>query len=111
MISLLVTIHIKPGQRDAFVDALLSDALGSVRDEPDCFRFDVVQDDADPNCIHLHEVYTDQAALERHRQAPHYQKWRAAVEGWFDGEAQRVTGTTVFPPDDVWRKQKQTLTG
>lgn len=110
MISIFVTIQIKPGFRDAFVKAVWDDALGSVRDEPGCFRFDVLQDDSDPNRIHLYEVYRDQAALEAHRKAPHYLKWRATVKDWFDGDPKRISTTTVFPPDATWQKQKPTLT-
>ena len=109
MISILVTIKIKPGHRDAFVEAVLDDAIGSVRDEPGCFRFDVLQDDSDPNCIHLYEVYQDQAAVEAHRQAPHFLKWRSIVGDWFDGEPQIVACSTVFPTTDGWKKQKPTL--
>jgi (4S)-4-hydroxy-5-phosphonooxypentane-2,3-dione isomerase len=56
MLSLLVTIKIKPGYRDAFVESLMGDARGSVNDEPGCLRFDALQDTADPNCILLYEV-------------------------------------------------------
>ena len=42
MRALMVTIKIKAGHRDAFVEALLSDARGSVYDEPGCLRFDVL---------------------------------------------------------------------
>jgi hypothetical protein len=38
MQALMVTIKIKAGHRDAFMEALLSDARGSVHDEPGCFR-------------------------------------------------------------------------
>ena len=109
MISIFVTIQIKPGHRDAFVEAVVDDALGSVRDEPGCFRFDVLQDESDPNCVHLYEVYQDETALGAHRQAPHYVKWRSIVGDWFDGEIQIVLSSTVFPAEDGWRKQKSTL--
>ena len=40
MQALMVTIKIKAGHRDAFMEAMLSDARGSVHDEPGCLRFD-----------------------------------------------------------------------
>ena len=109
MISIFVTIQIKPGFRDAFVTAALDDARGSVRDEPGCFRFDILQDDSDPNRVHFYEVYADQEALEKHRNMPHYLEWRSAVKEWFDGEPQRVATNTVFPSDGGWRSQKPNL--
>jgi quinol monooxygenase YgiN len=106
MLSLLVTIKIKPGYRDAFVESLMGDARGSVNDEPGCLRFDVLQDSADPNRIFLYEVYKDEKALEAHRQAPHFQKWRETVKDWFDGEPQRHVCSTVFPTEDAWKGVK-----
>jgi quinol monooxygenase YgiN len=44
----MVTIKIKAGHRDAFMEAMLSDARGSVHDELGCLRFDVLQDAKDP---------------------------------------------------------------
>ena len=109
MISIFVTIQIKPGFRERFIEASLGDAQGSVRDEPGCFRFDILQADSDPNRFHLYEVYESEAAVDAHRQAPHYLKWRDTVQGWFDGELQRVSMTTAFPSDNGWRKQKPHL--
>src|SRR5215510_3530319 len=82
MRALMVTIKIKAGHRDAFMEAMLSDARGSVHDELGCLRFDVLQDVKDPNTIYLYEVYRDEAAMEAHRQAPHFVKWRETVADW-----------------------------
>lgn len=109
MISIFVTLQIRPGFRGQFAEASLGDARGSVRDEPGCFRFDILADDSDPNRFHLYEVYEDQDALEAHRNAPHYKKWRDTVHDWFDGEPKRILMTTVFPSDEGWRKQKPNL--
>lgn len=109
MISIFVTIRIKPGFSAQFSEASLGDAQGSVRDEPGCFRFDILQNASDPNLFHLYEVYSNQDALNAHRSAPHYAKWRETVQNWFDGEPQRVEMTTIFPSEDGWRTQKPTL--
>jgi (4S)-4-hydroxy-5-phosphonooxypentane-2,3-dione isomerase len=106
MLSLLVTIKIKPGYRDAFLESLMGDARGSVNDEPGCLRFDVLQDSADPNRIFLSEVYKDEQALDAHRQAPHFKKWRETVQAWCDGEPQRHVCSTVFPTEDAWKAVK-----
>lgn len=109
MISIFVTIQIKDGFAGRFSEASLGDSQGSVRDEPGCFRFDILQNSEDPNRFHLYEVYQDEAALDAHRNAPHYKKWRETVQDWFDGDVQRVTKSTIFPSDDGWRKQKPNL--
>ena len=110
MLSIFVTIQIKPGFADKFSQASFGDAQGSVRDEPKCYRFDILCSNSDPNRFHLYEVYADEAALESHRNAPHYKKWRETVRPWFDGEPQRVPMSTLFPSDDGWKKQKAHLT-
>ena len=100
---LMVTIQVKPEHREAFLEATLSDAKGSNEDEPGCLRFDVLQDTEDPNRVHLYEVYRDEAALEAHRQAPHYTKWRATVQEWFAEPPVRHICRKVYPPDSAWR--------
>ena len=106
MISIFVTIQIKDGMADAFREASFGDAEGSTRDEPNCYRFDILQNSEDPNRFHLYEVYEDEAALETHRNMPHYKEWRSKVESMFDGDIQRVAMTTIFPSDEGWRNQK-----
>ena len=102
MIALIVTIQIQPEHREAFMESMMDDARGSNNDEPGCLRFDVLQDNEDPNKIHLYEVYKDQAAVDAHRQAPHYTKWRETVQDWFDGEIVRRVASPVFPPEGPW---------
>ena len=104
MHALVVTIQIKPEYREPFMEAMLQDARGSVENEPGCLRFDIVQDTEDPNRIHLYEVYRDEAAIEAHRQAPHFLKWRETVKDWHAADPVRRLCVTVFPEDSVWRK-------
>ncbi|HJN86554.1 MAG: putative quinol monooxygenase [Dehalococcoidia bacterium] len=95
MIALIVSIKIKKGHKEAFMASMMGDAHGSNNDEPGCLRFDVLQDNEDPNRIHLYEVYKDQAAVDAHRAAPHYTKWRETVKDWFDGEIGRSVATPI----------------
>ena len=104
MQAIIVTIQIKPDHREAFIEAMLDDARGSVGNEPGCLRFDVLQDAEDPNRIHLYEVYRDQSALESHRDMPHYLKWRETVKDWHAAEPVRHMCQTVFPPESAWSK-------
>ena len=70
MYVIIAPIQIKEGHKDAFVEAMIDDAKGSVANEPGCLRFDVIQDGADPNRIWLYEVYTDEAAFPRASESP-----------------------------------------
>ena len=105
MIALIVTINIKPGHKEEFMASMLGDARGTNNDEPGCLRFDVLQDNEDPNRIHLYEVYQDEAAVEAHRAAPHFLKWREECKDWFATENVRRLATPIYPPADKWKKR------
>ena len=110
MHAIFVTINIKPGFREQFKEASLGDSQGSVRDEPGCMRFDILEDKTNPNRFYLYEVYVDEDAhMTAHRNAPHYKKWRETVQDMFEGDTQAIPMNTVFPSDDGWLAQKPGL--
>ena len=96
MIAIWVKVRVKPDGRERFLKAIEVDALGSERDEPGCYRFNVLQDEKDPNVYYFLEIYKDQAALEAHRTMPHYATWRAAADT-LDGPTEPTRCATVFP--------------
>lgn len=98
MLAIWVKARVKAGQAEKFLKAIEHDALGSERDEPGCLRFNVLRDEKDPNVYYFFEVYKDEAALEAHRQAPHYAVWRAAADT-LDGPTEAIRCATVFPAD------------
>ena len=105
MYVIVAPIQIKEGYRDAFVEAMLGDAKGSVNDEPGCLRFDVIQDGADPNRIWLYEVYVDEAAFQEHLKAPHFIKWRDTVKDWTEERPPGAArgSSNIWPTDDEWK--------
>lgn len=78
--ALWVEFDIRPGMLPAFLDAARLDAEGSVRNEPDCYRFDILQDPALPNRVCFYEVYADDAAFAAHREMPHFKTYLATTE-------------------------------
>src|SRR5919108_4782104 len=105
MIAMWVKARVKPDQRKRFLEAIEIDALASERDEPGCYRFNVLQDEQDPDVYYFYEVYKDQAALEAHRTMPHYATWRAAADT-LDGPTQPTRCATVFPSaPEYWTKR------
>lgn len=107
MFALIVRVKVKPEHIERYKTEILADALGSVRDEPGCLRFDVSVDTSDPNVLYFYEVYRDEAALEAHRQAPHYLKYRQATQGLAE-ESVAHRATTLFPGDGDWAKPRIT---
>ncbi len=104
MLAIWVKVQVKPEGRERFLEAIEVDALGSERDEPGCLRFNVLQDAADENTYYFYEVYEDEAALEAHRAAPHYEVWRAAADT-LAAPPEATRCTTVFPSDAAyWRR-------
>jgi autoinducer 2-degrading protein len=105
MYALVVTIHIKPEYRQPFIEAMLDDARNSVQNEPGCLLFNVVQDEADPNCIYLYEVYRNAQAFEHHTQTPHFIRWVDTTKDWFAQPVIIGKGNHLSPPDELWKKQ------
>jgi (4S)-4-hydroxy-5-phosphonooxypentane-2,3-dione isomerase len=94
--ALWVTVKIKPEMRERFLSAIEDDSICSVRDEPACVRFDVLQDQSDRDRYYFYEVYHDEAGFEAHKQTPHLARWReAAAECVVEQSAVRCD--TVFP--------------
>jgi len=96
MLAMWVKVRVKPNERSRFLKAIEVDALGSEKDEADCYRFNVLQDAKDENVYYFYEVYENEAALEKHRAAPHYAVWRAAADT-LDGPTEATRCQTVFP--------------
>ena len=105
MLAIWVKVRIKPAERGRFLAAIEQDALGSERDEAGCCRFNVLQDDADPNTYYFYEVYKDEAAFQAHLQAPHLIKFRETTQAWrAEGPQGAGRGSSnVWPPDDEWK--------
>ena len=79
MYCIVVKTELKPGTRKAFLDAMIPNAEASVRDEPGCLVFDVLEAREEPDTFYLYEVYSDQNALALHKETPHYAASRAVV--------------------------------
>jgi quinol monooxygenase YgiN len=106
MVAIWVKARIKPEHRQRFLQAIETDALGSERDEPGCFRFNVLQDERDENVYYFYEVYESEAALEAHRATPHYAVWRAVADT-LDGPTEAIRCRPLFPASPAyWRVGK-----
>lgn len=97
MQAIFVTVKIKPELRQRFLEVIEDDATASVRDEPGCLRFEVLQDASDPETYYFFEVYRDEAAIQAHRETPHFARWNAASQELLQRPAQRLVTSPVFP--------------
>lgn len=99
MYALWVSVKVKPEMRDKFLEVIENDSICSPRDEPGCVRFDVLQDQSDPDRYYFYEVYHDEAAFKAHTETPHLALWRAASAEVLVEPSSAIRCTTVFPRD------------
>lgn len=80
MYCIIVKMELKAGTRRQFLEAMLPNAEASVREEPGCLTFDVLEVRDEPDTFLLYEIYESQAAFEDHKQTPHYKACRTAID-------------------------------
>jgi len=78
MVIVHVHVRVVPDGIDAFREASLANARASI-EEPGVARFDVIQQDDDPTCFELIEIYRTADAAAAHKATAHYATWRDAV--------------------------------
>ena len=96
MYCIIVKNVLKPGTRDDYLSAMLTNAAASVRDEPGCHRFDVLEAQEEPDTFYLYEIYDDADALQAHKETPHYRESRVVL-------ADYVIETSVIRADVLQR--------
>ena len=93
-LSLFVTITLKPGARDKFVE-IATAHRGRVLDrESGCHHFDVLVQDGENNQVCLYEIYEDQAALDLHVATDYMAAYREQTGDMTVGR-ERVLSTIV----------------
>jgi quinol monooxygenase YgiN len=80
MICVAVTYVVQPGHEDEAVQ-FLALMTAHTRREPGNLMYLAHRSLNDPRRFFLYEQYTDQAALDAHRAAPHFQQY--AADGLF----------------------------
>ena len=78
MYIVLVHAHVKPDSVREFIAASLENARQSNR-EPGIARFDVIQETEDPTRFILVEAYRTAEDSNKHKETPHYLRWRELV--------------------------------
>ena len=96
-----VHVHVKTEFVEAFKEATVENASNSVQ-EPGIARFDVVQQQNDPNRFILVEVYRTDADPARHKETAHYAKWRDTVAEMMAEPRSSVKYDNIYPDDEGW---------
>ena len=96
MYALFAQLDVKTEHIGAFTEASFANAKGSLRDEPGCFRFDILQADDNPARFFFYEVYRDEEAFRLHEKMPHYAAWETAVDGMVEKEHETIFMQTLL---------------
>ena len=72
-------MQVEPAHRQELLEALLAHGRDCTPHEPGTLRFDVLEDDADPNRLYLYEAYVDQAAFQTHAAGASHQRATAVL--------------------------------
>lgn len=67
-----VDFKLKPGARPVFRELVDANAKASVKSEPGCLRFDVLEPEGEADRVLLYEIYSDKAAFRTHTDTAHY---------------------------------------
>lgn len=80
----VVRVEVRPDLVEAFLEIQAANAAGS-RQEPGCDHFQVARARGEerpggPAIFYFWEEFKDEAGLEAHRHAPHFQAWKRWLE-------------------------------
>jgi quinol monooxygenase YgiN len=94
-----VFIHVKPDRVDSFIDATRINASESLK-ENGVLRFDFMQSQEDKNRFSLVEVYKHAEDVTKHKETPHYQKWKQTVADMMAEPRQSIKYSECFPTQE-----------
>ena len=79
--AITVLFEVKSETYSHFLNLIRENAATSVRDEPDCIRFDVLTPAADSGAFHifLYEIYQSRAAFDLHLETDHFKFFDTAT--------------------------------
>jgi quinol monooxygenase YgiN len=77
-VKVMAILVARPG-KGGELRSLLEGLIAPSREEPGNLRYDLWQDQTDPNRFVLDELYADGDAVAVHRATPHFQAYVAAI--------------------------------
>ncbi len=99
--AVCVTVVVKPGKEQDFIDATVDNARNT-RLESNNVRFDVLRSEAKASQFFLYEVYKSSEGFKSHQQTEHYLRWREKVADWMAQPRQGVRHLSIYPEDTAW---------
>jgi (4S)-4-hydroxy-5-phosphonooxypentane-2,3-dione isomerase len=92
----LVEINVKADKVEEFKRVFYANHLGAIN-EPGNLRFDVLQDSEIPTRFYIYEAYTDNEAVQAHKNTTHYKDCVAALEDLMTGPRKKTLFKALYP--------------
>ena len=80
--AFIIDLDIAPEGLDEYLRLSLENCRATRTTEPGCLRFEVMIDPDDRSKVTVFEAYTDDEAVEAHRQSEHFRNLRAKAAQW-----------------------------
>ena len=77
-VKVIAVLRARPGKGEE-LRTLLGGMVDPSRKEPGTLRYDLWQDQTDPDRLVLDELYADDGAVAAHRAGPHFQAYLSAI--------------------------------
>jgi len=102
MIVTCVHVKVKKELIDAFKVEIIKNFKGT-RQETGNLRFDVLQEENDPQKFMIYEVFASEEAVLAHKETAHYLAWRDAVESMMDEKRFGTKYKVIAPQEkELW---------
>ena len=88
MYILMVRLKVKEEKIQEFIEESIGDAAGSVKNEPGCRRFDIIQDSSDPTQFAFCEIYDNEDAFKAHTTYEHFKIWAENTKDFYSAETE-----------------------
>ncbi|NJK97228.1 MAG: antibiotic biosynthesis monooxygenase [Bacteroidales bacterium] len=102
MILTCVHVTVKKEFIENFIQATLANHFAT-RQEQGNLRFDVIQQENDPEKFVLYEAFESEEAAAFHKTTLHYQTWRDTVQDWMALPRQGIRFNVIEPKNkELW---------
>jgi quinol monooxygenase YgiN len=78
----IVDFRLTPGAHVQFRPLVVANADASIRNEPGCRRFDVLEPRGETDRFVLYEIYDDEAAFDAHCRSAHFEQFDRESGVW-----------------------------
>jgi len=80
LFAIVVDFRLKQGALSEFRQLIDANADASVRTEPGCLQFDVLEPEGAGDRVLLYEIYADKSAFDAHLRTEHFRVFAGASE-------------------------------